>query len=39
MNKHLTVEQIREQIRERIKRDNAVGIWKSFWRDIILQSY
>lgn len=34
MNKNLTVEQIREQIRAGIKRDNQIGIWRSFWRDI-----
>lgn len=39
MNKHLTVEQIREQIRESIKRDSARGIWYSFWRDVSILSY
>jgi len=38
MNKHLTVEQIREQIRASIKRDSAKGIWISFWRDVMILS-
>ena len=39
MNKNLTTEQIREQIRASIKRDNQVGVWLSFWRDIAILSY
>jgi hypothetical protein len=39
MNKNLTTEQIREQIRASIKHDNKVGVWLSFWRDIAILSY
>ena len=39
MNKNLTTEQIRAQIRESIKRDNQQGIWFSFWRDIELLQF
>lgn len=38
MNKNLTLEQIKQQIRESIKKDNAVGIWLSFWRNVALLS-
>jgi hypothetical protein len=38
MNKNLSLEQVREQIRQSIKRDSQVGVWLNFWRDIEMKS-
>lgn len=37
--KKQTLEQLRQQIRDSIKRENQRGIWESFWRDIELLSW